>query len=428
MAIRVTIKTPEVKPVKISPAGGLAGNSAITNAITILEDLPYDMGANSFGELSGQGTYTPPVGGITIIDFIKDVLVAALPVNASISASPSPIAYNLASATISVTPTFSSGNQGVSSTSTVTRILNGVETEISANAISGVSISDSVTLNTLPGSSSVNALSYRVDVTDGNGTTGLATTTVAQTSYSEPTVSQFNILRIAPNSVSSDETNLFREKGHVNSDVNFLASRNSSEVDMTSIALYRGVAAAPNLIDTETPLANTGTHYFSHSDTAAPSTDYYYSVQIGDGHPNSPSDYASSTVNVDGFPTLFTAYNQELSSIANGGSNADVEAILTNFNSSDGYYKLRNNENSYTLTSTSNMNNGSYWAYIIYDQGLGALNSIKQGGSTGSDVLPDFTDLGNFTVANQFGASLGVRVYRSDFSAPFNNQTVFIEF
>lgn len=424
MAIRVTIKPPEVKPIKVSPAGGLAGNSAITNAITISEDLPYDMGGNSFGELSGQGTYTPPVGGITIIDFIKDVLVAALPVNASISASPSPLAYNLASATITVTPTFSSGNSGIASTATVTRILNGVETEISADATSGAAISDAITLNTLPGSSSLNSLSYRVDVTDANGTTGLATTTVAQTSYSEPTVSQFNILR-SSTSTSSDETNLFREKGNVNSSVNFLAVRNSPEVDMTSVVLYRGAPLAPNIIDTETPVANSGSHYFSHSDTSAPTTDYYYSVQIGDGHPNSPADFTSSTVNVDGFPTLFTAYNQEYDNTA---TDAQIEGILTNFNASDGYYKLRNIENSYTLTSTTNMNSGSHWAYIIYDAGLGALNSIKQGGSTGSDVLPDFTDLGTFTIQNQFSASLSVRVYRSDFSAPFNNQTVFIEF
>lgn len=424
MAIRVTINPPEVKPVKISPAGGLAGNAAITSAVTINEALPYDMGANSFGELSGQGTYTPPVGGITIIDFIKDVLVAALPVNASISATPSPIAYNLASATISVTPTFSSGNAGVAASATVTRILNGVETEISADATSGVAISDAVTLNTLPGSSSLNTLSYRVDVTDDNGTTGLATTTVAQTSYAEPTVSSFNILRTS-NSVSGDETNLFREKGNVNSNVNFLAVRNSPEVDMTTVALYRGVALAPNLLDTETPVANSGSHYFSYSDTTAPSSDYYYSVQIGDGHPNSPSDFTSPSVNVDGFPFLFTAYNQEYDNTA---SNADITTIITNFSAANGYYRLRNLEDNYELTSTANMNNGSYWAYIIYDAGLGALNSIKQGGSTGSDVLSDFTDLGTFTVTNQFSANLSVRVYRSDFSAPFNNQTVFIEF
>lgn len=424
MAIKVTINPPEVKPVKISPAGGLAGNSAITAAVTITEDLPYDMGGLSFGELSGQGVYTPPAGGITIIDFIKDVLVAALPVNASISASPSPLAYNLASATITVTPTFSSGNAGISSTATVTRILNGVETEISADAISGTPISDSVTLNTLPGSSAINTLSYRVDVTDANGTTGLATTTVAQTSYAEPTVSSFNILRTS-NSISGDETNLFREKGNVNSNVNFLAVRNSPEVDMTSVALYRGPALAPNLLDTETPVADSGSHYFSYSDTTAPSSDYYYSVQIGDGHPNSPSDFTSPTVDVDGFPFLFTAYNQEYDNTA---SDADITTIITNFSAANGYYKLRNLEDNYTLTSTSNMNNGSYWAYIIYDAGLGALNSIKQGGSTGSDVLSDFTDLGTFTVQNQFSANLSVRVYRSDFSAPFNNQTVFIEF
>ena len=424
MAIKVTITPPEVKPVKISPAGGLAGNSAITAAVTINEDLPYDMGGNSFGELSGQGTYTPPVGGITIIDFIKDVLVSALPVNASISATPSPLAYNLASSTISVTPTFSSGNAGIGSSATVTRILNGVETEISADATSGTAISDSVTLNTLPGSSSLNSLSYRVDVTDDNGTTGLATTVVAQTSYAEPTVSSFNILRTST-SVSGDETNLFREKGNVNSNVNFLAVRNSPEVDMTAVTLYRGVPLAPNILDSQTPVADAGQHYFAYSDTTAPVIDYNYSVQIGDGHPNSPSDFTSSTVNVDGFPFLFTAYNQEYDNTA---SDADITTIITNFSAANGYYKLRNIEDNYTLTSTANMNNGSYWAYIIYDAGLGALNSIKQGGSTGSDVLPDFTDLGTFTVTNQFSANLSVRVYRSDFSAPFNNQTVFIEF
>ena len=424
MAIRVTIKTPEVKPIKIAP-GSLTLNAAINEALMITEDLPYDLGSNSYGELIGSGTYTPPEGGISIIDFIKDVLITPLPVNAAISATPTPIAYNLASTTSTVTPTFSSGNAGVASTATVTRILNGVETEISADAASGVAITDTVTLNTLPGSSTVNTLSYRVDVTDDNGVTGNATAVVAQTAYAEPTVSSFNILRVS-NSVSSDETNLFREKGNSQSNVNFIANRNSPEVDMTSVVLFRGVPLAPNIIDTETPVAGASLHSFSHSDTTAPTSDYYYSVQIGDGHPSSPSDYTSTTVDMDGFPFIFTAYNQQYTS---SSTNADLQNIIDNFNSSDGYYKLRNNEDDFLLTSTPNMNSSGYWSYIIYDAGLGALNDIKQGGSTATSILsPDHTDIGTFTVTNQFNESLSVRIYRSTYDQPYNNQQIFIQF
>ena len=424
MAIKVTITPPEIKPVKISPAGGLAGNSAITSAVTITDNLPYDLGALSFGELSGQGTYVPPVGGITIIDFIKDIMVSALPVSAAISALPSPIKYNEATTTTSVIPTFSSGNAGVSSTATVTRILNGVETEISASATSGATISDPVTLLTLPGNSAVNTLQYRVDVTDANATTGSATATVIQTAYAEPTVLSFNSAR-STTSVSSDETNTFREKGNKSSIVTLTARRVSDNVDMSLVALYRGTPVAGNLIDSETPVANTGSHSFSHTDTTGSATDYYYSVQIGDGHPTSPSDFTSPTIDMDGFPFLFSAHNAEYST---GESNANIQNIVTSAGTASGYYKLRNSEASYTLTSTANMNVGTHWAYIMYDSSLGDLNSIKQGGSTGSEIISDFTDIGTFTVTNQFSESLSVRVYRSDYSAPFDNQTVFIEF
>lgn len=421
--LNVTIASPEVKPIKIG-SESLTVNATINEALTISEDLPYDLGSNSYGELSGSGTYIVPEGGISIIDFIKDVLITALPVNAAISATPTPIAYNLASTTSTVTPTFSSGNAGVTSTATVTRILNGVETEISADAASGVAITDTVTLNTLPGSSAVNTLSYRVDVTDANGSTGNATAVVAQTAYAEPTVSNFNILRVT-NSISSDETNLFREKGNSQSNVNFIANRNSPEVDMTSVVLFRGVPLAPNLLDTETPISGANLHSFSYSDTTAPNFDYYYSVQIGDGHPNSPSDFTSSTVDMDGDPFIFTAYNQEYTS---SSSDSDIQNIIDNFNSSNGYYKLRSNQSDYLLTSTPNMNASGYWSYIIYNAGLGSLNDIKQGGSTATSILSDHTDLGTFTVTNQFNQSLSVRIYRSNFDQPYNNQQIFIQF
>lgn len=375
---------------------------------TITDPLNFELGSLSFGRLTGTGTFTPPPGGIGIVDFIENVLAEQV---LSLNASPASFQYNQTSLTATITPTFSASW----TTATVTRTLNGTPTVIEAAAVSGTPISDPLTLSNFTNYT----LNYTLNVTDAFGTSDSASDSINQISYSAPTVTSFVPARTAGSSLADNETNYFREIGNFQSSVTFTTNRNSPLVDLTSVELLRGAS----IIDTETP--SNPTHAFSHGDTGAPTTgaSYTYSVKMYDGSPSSPATYTAGAITF-GQPVLFTTYNVGYTS---GSSNADLQNVISNYATSAGYYKVRNNEASYTLSAKAAMDSASNYTYIMYDSALGALTALKQGGSAGTDIV--FDDLGTFTVTNQFSESLSMRVYRSPFTQAFaENVQVYIEF
>jgi hypothetical protein len=385
-----------------SGAGGGGGGATIT------DPLNFELGSLSFGRLTGTGTFTPPPGGIGIVDFIENVLAEQV---LSLNASPASFQYNQTSFTATITPTFSASW----TTATVTRTLNGTPTVIEATAVSGTPISDPLTLSNFTNYT----LNYTLNVTDAFGTSDSASDSINQISYSAPTVTSFVPARTAGSSLADNETNYFREIGNFQSSVTFTTNRNSPLVDLTSVELLRGAS----IIDTETP--SNPTHAFSHGDTGAPTTgaSYTYSVKMYDGSPSSPATYTAGAITF-GQPVLFTTYNVGYTS---GSSNADLQNVISNYATSAGYYKVRNNEASYTLSAKAAMDSASNYTYIMYDSALGALTALKQGGSAGTDIV--FDDLGTFTVTNQFSESLSMRVYRSPFTQAFaENVQVYIEF
>lgn len=376
---------------------------------TILGNLPWDLGDLSFGRLTGSGTFTPPPEGISIPDFIANVLITQ---SLELTAVPSTFAYNQTSLSVTVTPTFAASW----TTASVTRVLNGVETVIEANPSTTVAIVD-----TVPGlvANTVYTLVYRLNVSDAYGTSDVVTATVTQTPYAAPTVTNFIPARAAGSSLADNETNYFRELGNFQSNVTFTTNRNTPLVDLTSVQLLRDLV----VIDTETP--SNPTHAFSHADTGAPTTgaSYTYSVKMQDPTPYSPATYTASAITF-GKPVLFTT---DTGAYTSSSTDADLQNVIDNYVTAAGYYRIRSNQASYTFSAKAAMNDNTKYTYIMYDSSLGALTNLKQGGSTGTDIV--FNDLGTFTVTNQFSESLSVRVYRSPFTQAFaENVDVYIEF
>lgn len=388
-------------------AFGGAGAGGGGGGATITDPMPFELGNLSFGRLTGTGTFTPPAGGIGIVDFIENVLAEQV---LSINASPNSFQYNATSLNATITPTFSASW----TTATVTRTLNGTPTVIEATAVSGTPISDPLTLTGFTNYT----LNYTLNVTDDFGTSDSASDSINQISYAAPTVSSFVPGRTAGSSDADNETNYFREIGNFNSSVSFTTNRNSPLVDLTSVELLRG-----GVIDTETP--TNPTHAFSHADNAAPTTgaSYTYSVKMYDGSPSSPATYTAGAITF-GQPVLFTS---DTGAYTSGSSDADLQNVIDNYAVSAGYYKVRNNESSYTLSAKAAMNNNTKYTYIMYDSALGALTALKQGGSAGTDIV--FDDLGTFNLTNKFSEALTMRVYRSPFTQAFaENVQVYIEF
>ena len=80
-----------------------------------------------------------------------------------------------------------------------------------------------------------------------------------------------------------------------------------------------------------------------------------------------------------------------------------------------------NSGSSWTVSTTSDSNNGSNFTYIIFPAAFGALQNVIQDGAL--SVLTAFTDLGDFTITNQYGASISYSFYKSNNTAAFANAT-----
>jgi hypothetical protein len=90
----------------------------------------------------------------------------------------------------------------------------------------------------------------------------------------------------------------------------------------------------------------------------------------------------------------------------------------------DGITQMGSNLNSgssWTVSTTSDSNSGSNFTYIIFPAAFGALQNVIQDGAL--SVLTAFTDLGDFTITNQYGASISYSFYKSNNTAAFANAT-----
>ena len=366
------------------------------------EDIQYGLETGqSFGRLQGNGTYTVPEGGISVQDFIKDVLLAA---EATFTATPvGTWAYNETDVDINVAATFTGA------TANLKRSINGGAQEtLLEDSTSPISFAD-FDLPTFPTGQQNNVV-YTLEIYNSNGLLiDTETATVTQTAYAAPGAS-ITITAAGTGSRSSDETGLFREIGHDNSNVAYTFSRNSSEVPMTEARLELN----GSVIDTQTITGNPPNFSFtlSNNDPASPTTSFTYQAEVDDSE-NTPATTTGLQTITYGFPTMFVA-----STVDGSNGVTDLQAVYdTAITAASGTFKLEGG--SFTLLDmppTTNMiesSGSNSYGWVLYDSSLGTL-VVNQ---NGTDVdWSDDTFTGNIT--NDFGETISVTCVRSPFLYP----------
>ena len=398
------IKEGVVKSFLVAFGGAGAGGGG--GGATITDPLPFELGSLSFGRLTGTGTFTPPAGGIGVVDFIENVLAEQV---LGINASPGSFQYNATSLTATITPTFSASW----TTATVTRTLNGTPTVIEAAAASGTSISDSLTLSNFTNYT----LNYTLNVTDDFGTSDSAADSINQIPYADPSTS-ITITRAGSISRSSQETGLFREIGHDASNVDYTFTRNSPLVEMTEARIELNGSVIDTQTITGNPLSFNST--LSNNDPSSPTTSFTYQAKVDDSK-DAPASTTSVQTVTYGFPTMFIA-----STVDGSNGATDLQAVYdTTITAASGLFRLKSGSFAEDFTASSNMVQASgtnSYGWVLYDSSLGSA-VIRQGGSTAAPVDWSSAVAGGIdpitaTITNDFGESISVIAYRSPFTYP----------
>lgn len=366
------------------------------------EDIPYSLETGqSFGLLEGNGVYPVPEDGLSVTDFILQVLTAA---NASFSATPvGSWLYNETDVQVNVSATFNGAYGNLS------RSVNGAASEVLlTNATSPIAFLDD-SLPVFPTGQQNNVVYTLQIYNDDDILIDTQTVTVSQTAYAAPG-SSITVTAAGTGSRSSQETGLFRELGHDASNVAYNFSRNSSEVPMTEARIELN----GSVIDTQAITGNPPNFSFtlSNNDPSSPTTSFTYQAEVDDGE-NTPASTTMLQTITYGFPTMFVA-----STVDGSNGATDLQAIYdTTITAASGTFNLQSGSfTNLNLPPTSNMiqsSGSNSYGWFLYDSSLGTL-VVNQNGTDVDWSANTFT--GNIT--NDFGETLSVTCVRSPFLYP----------
>jgi hypothetical protein len=375
-------------------------------------DILYNLtNGHTFGRLSGNGTYPVGESGITVTDFIRDVLIMQ---SATFSATPIPAwQYNLTTIDINVVWQYSGGDNAT----LVRRVNDGAIEELQTGIPPG---SGSFLDNTLPTFPEfvINYVYYYLNVFDADGNQLLQDVAIAtQQAYIVPAVT--TTVTADNNGRSPDETGLIREWGNDASSIEGVGTKISTYVPMTELRVYRGTTELSSLTIVGDPSSESIT--VSGDNPGSPTTDFVYATEVSD----TQSDFdglqfanksTDQTVSMRP-PMLFVGTPDT------GSSPSIAQDIYDSYSTAtDGYFRLFDGEFANTFSTTSSMQNFSNYAWILYDSSLGNAE-LRQGGSTGPIV--NFDDYGVHSIVNDFGVTVSVRLLRSPFTGPFSTGTNF---
>jgi hypothetical protein len=108
------------------------------------------------------------------------------------------------------------------------------------------------------------------------------------------------------------------------------------------------------------------------------------------------------------------------SSTSTLSSASDAQTLYDNITTTGAYDNLKTNS-AFTAQCSSAMETAGNYTYIIYPASFTEITSIVQGGAI--PVLGAFTDLGDFTIDNQYGVSISYSFYRSNITQAFADST-----
>lgn len=372
----------------LTGATGPSGDNFIfTSDLVVSLTAPKTFGKYANGE-------TIPASGKTVAEVIQMAIVEALAVTTSLT-SPTTVAFNQTAINnvLNFSHTINSLGANVSSASLEWRRNNtGSWTLLTSSTVTPSSYTHSMTdttFNTQP-------FNYRYTVYDSAGGSGVSTVNITPAAYSAPTTSSF----------SAGSTS--RDLGDVSSSFTGTITRNSPNVALSGYYIQRNVNGAgySNLGSFNNINQASGTWPISGSDNTAGvnSTSIAYRVQPYDIYQQPASTSSAVTINLTHRSFLGYSPNTSLS----------LSEILALPNSTLTNSKVRTISN-----VTAGVGNYTYYAYA---SSAGDLTSVIQDGA--APVLGAFTKLSDVSGVNSFGANVTYRVYRSNATNAFTNNTL----
>jgi len=190
----------------------------------------------------------------------------------------------------------------------------------------------------------------------------------------------------------------------------FSIADTSQTADTSVLFKINGTTVASSISETGSP----ATYTADTQDVSSPTTRYYRVEATDNGSGTNNTISAQKGVTWRYLARLSTATTNSI---------ADDTAAQTLYDS--GLTDMATNLNSGSTWSdvltTADSNSQSNYTYIVFPAVWGDLQSVIQDGSL--PVLGAFTDLGDFTINNQYGVSISYSFYVSNQTAAFADDT-----
>lgn len=336
---------------------------------------------------------TIPAIGKTIQEVLLDIAFENIAPTANLS-SPTTIIFNQTSINnvLNFSNTINTPGGTISSGSLEWRRGGvGSWTVLTSTTVSSGSFTHSITdsnFNTQP-------FNYRYIVVDSNALSATATTNITPSSYLIPTITGFNIGATT------------RDLGDINTTIAGTIVRNSTNVNITGYTIEYQVNGSGSWIQiTSGSTGPTGGSFsYNHNDVSLiNSTSIAYRIKVIDIYQTTTITPASNSISF--------VYRQAIGYSTN---TSITLSDITGFTS----YSLTNSKAGTKTNVTAGV--GQY-TYYVYAASAGDLTNVIQDGA--APVLGAFTKLSDITGVNNYGANVTYRVYKSNATLAFTNNTL----
>ena len=369
-------------------------NPKISVRDTFTSDIAVSLPEISAGVPGRVGKYLSgqviPASGKTAEEVLKLIAVDAIAPTVNLS-SPTTIAFNQTSINNVLNFSYVINSLGGSVQSAVLEWRRG-------NSGSWTTLSNSTSINTFTHSmtdtpNNTAVFNYRYTVADNKGGVKTVTVNITPQAYSAPGVT-----------VVLEEA-LTRDKGDIKSTITGTVTRNSVNVPISSVQVQYSVdsGAWVNLGSPVTLSASGGTYSVPHDDnTLVNSNNIRYRANVVDTIQTTTSSIITVNFlhrNVLGYSSNTTLTLTQILDLPNPVLSNSKSRVINNVSAG---------ANQYT--------------YYVYAASAGDLTSVIQDGS--APVIGAFTKLADVLGTNSYGATVTYRVYKSNATSAFTNNTL----
>jgi len=356
----------------------------------ITENIPVSLsGGKTLGKyVNGQ---TIMSSGMTVTQLFKDIAIEALSPTVSLS-SPTTIAFNQTSISnvLNFTYVINSLGATVQSVSLDWR-RGGIGSWVNLTTNTG---STTYTHNYTDTSGNTSSFNYRYVVTDTAGGVATGTTNITPASYVAPSI----------NSMSVGSTS--RDLGNISSTISATIVRNSVNVLLSTYKIQRSVngGSYSDISGTLTTISGSSWNvsYVDNDNTLLNSTTISYKIVVTDIYSTTTGSVATISFTHRSF--LGYSINSVLS----------LSDILGLSNST-----LTNSKSRTIAGVTAGVGN---YTYYVYASSAGDLSNCLLDGVEA--ILGAFTKLSDVTGTNSYGANVSYRVYKSNSTNAFTNNSL----